>query len=61
MGTCRLAERDTAEAERIEVSAQNECRKRKAQKTDSEIADILVTFGASVAFHKTYEQVVQFT
>lgn len=34
---------------------------KKTQNTDSGIADILVTFGASVAFHKTYEQVAQFT
>ncbi len=47
--------------QRTEVSAKNECAKIKAQNTDSGIADILLTFGASVAFRKTYEQVAQFT
>lgn len=50
-GTCRWDE------EGIKVLSQN----KKTQNTDSGIADILVTFGASMAFHKTYEQVVQFT
>lgn len=36
-------------------------RSKKARNTDSGIADIPVTFGASVAFHKTYEQVAHIT
>lgn len=36
-------------------------RSKKARNTDSGIADIPVTFGASVAFRKTYEQVAQIT
>lgn len=43
------------------VSAKMDASKIKAENTDSGFAGILVTFGASVAFHKTYEQVAQFT